>query len=430
MTFSLYGLTSYDVQYWNNSTWVTVPGGSVTGNNKVWRKFTFSPITTSKIRVLTNASVDGYSRITEVEALGPMETSASSIKWLVADHLGTPRMIFDQSGSLATTKRHDYLPFGEEIFAPTGGRTAAMGYSGGDGMRQQFTSQERDVETGLDYFLARYYSSTQGRFTGVDPLQESAVPALPQSWNRYVYCLNNPLVFIDPTGELWIASGNAGNPYQWVDTCPEGGTCYETVAASVTADDDVTYAVVYGANGSDDINAYRPNEYGMIDLRVIATNPSAEFGVRREPTDERFANVETTVALYNATEYYSRLYPDDAEITVSAASLRDGTGSPIHPRSHGAPNSAIDFRYLDGNGQMLQGAAAAANADATRMTRLFDAFRASGFNQAVSGRPQAFGTGPMRRANETEQQRNARLRMIGQHQNHGHVGIVARLRGR
>ncbi|HEX6047282.1 MAG TPA: discoidin domain-containing protein [Pyrinomonadaceae bacterium] len=68
MTFSLYGLTAFEVQYWNNSTWVTIPGGSVTGNNKVWRKFTFPAINTSKIRVLASASADGYSRIVELEA--------------------------------------------------------------------------------------------------------------------------------------------------------------------------------------------------------------------------------------------------------------------------------------------------------------------------------------------------------------------------
>lgn len=68
MTFSLYGLTGYEVQYWNGTTWQNVPGGSVTGNNLVWRKFTFMPLTTSRIRVLTNAAVDGYSRIVEVEA--------------------------------------------------------------------------------------------------------------------------------------------------------------------------------------------------------------------------------------------------------------------------------------------------------------------------------------------------------------------------
>ena len=68
MTFSLYGLTGFELQYWNGTAWQTVPGASVTGNNLVWRKFTFAPLTTSKIRVLTNASADGYSRIVEVEA--------------------------------------------------------------------------------------------------------------------------------------------------------------------------------------------------------------------------------------------------------------------------------------------------------------------------------------------------------------------------
>jgi len=65
--------------------------------------------------------------------------------------------------------------------------------------RQQFTDKERDIETGLDYFLARYYSSTQGRFTSVDP--GSFVPADPQNWDRYSYVQNNPLKFIDPTGK-------------------------------------------------------------------------------------------------------------------------------------------------------------------------------------------------------------------------------------
>lgn len=78
MTFSLYGLTGYDVQYWNGSAWVTIPNGSVTGNNKVWRQFTFSPVTTTKIRVLTGSSVDGWSRITELEAWGTSAAGSSS----------------------------------------------------------------------------------------------------------------------------------------------------------------------------------------------------------------------------------------------------------------------------------------------------------------------------------------------------------------
>ena len=125
------------------------------------------------------------------------QSSAGSIRWLVTDHLGTPRIILDQTGSLANVKRHDYLPFGEQLFAGTGGRTVAHGYSG-DGVRQQFTLKERDNETGLDYFDARYYSSTRGRFTSADLMGGARFD--PQSLNRYSYVLNNPMALIDANG--------------------------------------------------------------------------------------------------------------------------------------------------------------------------------------------------------------------------------------
>ena len=79
MTFTQWGLTAYELQYWNGSSWVQVPGATVTGNNKIWRRFTFSPVTTNKIQVKTTASVDGFSRITEVEAYGPQVSTCGSI---------------------------------------------------------------------------------------------------------------------------------------------------------------------------------------------------------------------------------------------------------------------------------------------------------------------------------------------------------------
>lgn len=90
-------------------------------------------------------------------------------------------MVLDQSGALANIKRHDYLFFGEELFAPTSSRTAAEGYASGDGIRQHFTSKERNVETGLDYFIYRYYSSIQGRFTSPDVPFADQWEADPQS---------------------------------------------------------------------------------------------------------------------------------------------------------------------------------------------------------------------------------------------------------
>jgi hypothetical protein len=83
-------------------------------------------------------------------AAGGSGPTDAAINWLVSDHLGTPRIIIDQTGALANVKRHDYLPFGEELLAGTGGRTLAQGYTG-DNIRQKFTLKERDNETGLNY---------------------------------------------------------------------------------------------------------------------------------------------------------------------------------------------------------------------------------------------------------------------------------------
>lgn len=68
LTFTQQGITAFDVQYWDGANWVTVPGGSVTGNANVWKKFTFPAITTGKIRVQINAALYYYSRIAEIEA--------------------------------------------------------------------------------------------------------------------------------------------------------------------------------------------------------------------------------------------------------------------------------------------------------------------------------------------------------------------------
>jgi RHS repeat-associated protein len=156
-------------------------------------------------------------------------SGGATLHWLVSDQLGTPRMIFDQTGNLANVKRHDYLPFGEEIAAGISGRTSGPtgnGYGGGDGVRQKFTQKERDFETNLDYFLARYHSSTQGRFISPDPYFGSVFLELPQSWNRYSYCVNDPLNTVDPDGLAWVHDTEK-NLYIWVpDADYKSGNAY------------------------------------------------------------------------------------------------------------------------------------------------------------------------------------------------------------
>ena len=72
----------------------------------------------------------------------------------------------------------------------------------------QFTSKERDAETGLDFFGARYFSGTQGRFTSPDQPFVDQWETNPHSWNLYSYGRNNPLRFADPTGQKCVDTSN------------------------------------------------------------------------------------------------------------------------------------------------------------------------------------------------------------------------------
>ena len=73
---------------------------------------------------------------------------------------------------------------------------------------RQCTGKERDAESQLDYFGARYYGSALGRFTSPDETLIDQDPHDPQSWNLYGYVRNNPLKNIDPFGEDCITTSN------------------------------------------------------------------------------------------------------------------------------------------------------------------------------------------------------------------------------
>ena len=142
-------------------------------------------------------------------------TPNPTTNYLTADALGSPRIITDNFGTVVA--RRDFMPFGEEIHAGIGNRTTGLKYDS-DSIAQKFTRKERDAETGLDYFEARYYSSKYGRFTTSDEFVGGPEELIefdgmlghnptfyaeltePQSLNKYQYCLNNPLRYVDPDG--------------------------------------------------------------------------------------------------------------------------------------------------------------------------------------------------------------------------------------
>lgn len=104
------------------------------------------------------------------------------------DHLGSLRLLTDQSRTVVSELR--LFPYGDPL-------------DGWANEPLQFTGHERDqIDSmgGLDYMHARYYTAHFKRFLSPDPV--GGDPASPQSWNRYGYVLNNPVLFVDPFGLL------------------------------------------------------------------------------------------------------------------------------------------------------------------------------------------------------------------------------------
>jgi RHS repeat-associated protein len=109
-----------------------------------------------------------------------------------------------------------YETLGSGGLSPTGPEYPA----GADIAAQKFTGKERDAETGLDYFGARYFSAAQGRFTSPDWSERPqavpyANPSDPQTLNLYAYVRNNPLCCSDIDGHVdwagaWQAIKDAG----------------------------------------------------------------------------------------------------------------------------------------------------------------------------------------------------------------------------
>jgi RHS repeat-associated protein len=105
------------------------------------------------------------------------------------DQISSTRVVTDSSGAVVYS----------EAYNPYGGvhKTWVNSFD----PLPKFSGKERDEESGLDYFGARYYDRAQYRFISVDQIFSSVLAAEnPQRWNLYAYCLNNPLSYQDPDG--------------------------------------------------------------------------------------------------------------------------------------------------------------------------------------------------------------------------------------
>ena len=139
----------------------------------------------------------------------------------------------------------------------------------------RFTGKERDSESNLDNFGARYYGSSMGRFSSPDEPFIDQDEGTPQSWNLYSYVRNNPLNATDPTGHHPGAYRNdSGNGIESTDSHSSAQECQDTGGQEAVADQQVTVT----ASDPDALPAGAVTIFADINRRNVMNNTLKMFG--------------------------------------------------------------------------------------------------------------------------------------------------------
>jgi RHS repeat-associated protein len=195
----------------------------------------------------------------------------------------------------------------------------------------KFTGKERDTESGLDNFGARYNASSMGRFMTPDPMgghQED-----PQTLNRYSYVRNNPLSLTDPTGlDFYLSCQNASS------TCSSQTVGYDK-------DGNAQTAWVQGVTNSD--KSFTATQIGndaggnMVDKTTGTGNYTADVNGSGVQFSNNGGDTSSSGVFVN----------HDANPTSSATSFQDAG------RANGGSLSAFNFTFTNGKMEANQTAA-------------------------------------------------------------------------
>ncbi len=202
-----------------------------------------------------------------------------------ADWLGSERARSTYQGALAETCTS--LPFGDGLTC-----------SNSDPSPLHFTGKERDAESGLDNFGARYNSSSLGRFMSPDPAGMMAVDiGNPQTFNRYAYVLNNPLSFTDPFGLdcVYLNASGTGVAKNGIDQNSSSGECGKTggywvegTVTQVNIDPNATTISLTGTTNGTNTTGTSYQQYTTVSIGLFENsffNPAAHiaFGIGNDP---------------------------------------------------------------------------------------------------------------------------------------------------
>ena len=187
---------NYDVQGSRSRKVVVKPGGIreeryYAGGYEVYRKYISNTLDKERETIHVADDRDRFAIIDTltVENGVTLSTPVEIVRYQYSNHLGSSCLELDASANIISYE--EYHPFGTTSYR-SGRNEVDVSLK-----RYKYVGKERDEETGLYYYGARYYAAWIARFVSVDPL------ASERSWvSPYSYCQNNPVGRVDPSGAL------------------------------------------------------------------------------------------------------------------------------------------------------------------------------------------------------------------------------------
>jgi RHS repeat-associated protein len=245
----------------------------------------------------------------------------------------------------------------------------------------RFTGKERDAETGLDNFEARYYSGPQGRFMRPDDPFADQSSEDPQSWNLYAYTRNNPLRFVDPSGNACRVASN-GTEY---DDDNEGQSCAEVHEADGNNGENV--------KPSESADAYMPG--GLSPIGIAFYN---QMSAQRQATNQLIGVAAGASVALGATGGLASAYLGGTALTtlsIPAATLPPLVSNPtlqsivnklfqVTDKLPGGTAGAVRYELATGGLMSPSGHSIKAQQAITSLTNLLKSGKLSYNDQIVS----------------------------------------------
>jgi len=196
--------------------------------------------------------MDDKSRICEVRVGTPFpDDIADATTYILEDQIGSSVARLDTSGGFIDIE--EYYPFGDSSL-----RTFSK-------KRYRYVGKEKDLESGLYYYGARYYAAWTCRFISVDPLKEKRAWLAP-----YNYVQNNPIKNTDPTGALDDGGGGSGGGTQGSGSAQQGGNAQSNAQNQTT-----TQTQVHSVQKGDTISGLA-EQYGVSQDAIRQANPQTQ----------------------------------------------------------------------------------------------------------------------------------------------------------